>query len=255
MNIRTIIIEHKEIAQNAIKLALQQYTSIEVVRTFSDGFEAIDYINNCKPDVVFLNTKVKHLTGFEIIEKTSLDIKPLFVFISSYNEYAAKAFDYLVFDFILKPYSSNRFHKTVKNIISYKKKEILLNTQKNLENILSVIKQDSVDSKKITIKSGNKISFLNVNEIKYVAASGYYVEIFTEHKKHLLRESLSSLFKRLNSPKFIRIHRSTIVNSDFIEEIITSNYGENDVKIIDVKPTFRVSKSFKKEFHEFVGVK
>ncbi|CAM1345597.1 LytR/AlgR family response regulator transcription factor [Tenacibaculum amylolyticum] len=255
MTIKTIIIDDHKSDIDKVKTLLKNYDSVEIIGYFEDGNEAIDYINYLKPDVVFLNTQVKNLSGFEIIEKVSLDIKPLFVFISSNNEYAAKAFDYLIFDFILKPYNDDRLHQTVSKIIAHKKQEYLLSVQRNLENIISVIKQETVETKKITIKSGNKISFLNVNDIKYVSASGYYVEIFTVHKKHLLRESLSSLFKRLNSSKFIRIHRSTIVNSDFIEEIITSNYGENDVKIIDVKPTFRVSKSFKKEFHEFVGVK
>ncbi|WP_407635137.1 LytR/AlgR family response regulator transcription factor [Tenacibaculum ovolyticum] len=85
--------------------------------------------------------------------------------------------------------------------------------------------------------------------------SNYHVEIFTtDNRKYLLRESLSSIIKRLNSSQFIRIHRSTIINSNFIDEIIASNYGETDVKINDNK-TFRVSKGYKKEFQEIMGVK
>lgn len=255
MKIKSIIIDDDKVNVDRVKQLLQNYNCIELTGYFDDGIEAIDYINCTNPDIVFLNTKIKGLSGFEIIKKISLDIKPLFVFITSYKKCAAKAFDYLVFDFILKPFDHNRFHQAIDNIISYYKKENLLNMQVNIENMLSLLKQENIEGKKIAIKSGNKISFLNINEIKYISASGYYVEIFTTCKKYLLRDSLSNLITKLDCPKFIRIHRSTIINSDFIEEIITSSYGENDVKIFDIKPTFRVSKSFKKDFQKFIGVK
>lgn len=255
--IKCIIVDDLSIAVNRIKKLLKGLETIDIIGSFSDPLEAIDSINHLKPDLVFLDIKIQGVSGFDIIKQTSSRNKPLFVFITSHNEFAYKAFDYSAFDYITTPFEDNRFYQTINNAMEYKRKEELVNLQSSLNDILSIVQNtDKIESRKINIKSGNKISFLDVDTIKYVSASGYYIEIFTtNNKKHLLRESLSSIIKRLNSNKFIRIHRSTIINSDFIEEIISSSYGETDVKIIESKSTFRVSKGYKKEFQELMGVK
>lgn len=257
MNIKCIIIDDNEIAKKNLKTILNSYGFIEIAGEFSNGVEAIDYINYLKPDVVFLDTEIKNISGFDIIDKISATIKPLFVFVSSNNECASKAFDYFAFDFITKPFEKERLNKTIEKIQEYKRKEELIKVQSSLEDILSIVKgNENPECKKINIKSGNKIYFLEPDSIKYITASGYYIEIFTEdNKKFLLRESLASIHSRINSNKFIRVHRSTIINSDFIEEIISSNYGETDVKIKDTKATFKVSKGYKKDFQEYMGVK
>ncbi len=257
MNIKSIIVDDQNIAIKRIEKLLNGHETIEIIGSFSNGLEAVDYINYLKPDVVFLDIKIQEVSGFDIIDKISTDFKPLFIFITKHNEFAYKAFDYFAFDYIIKPYEETRFYQTIDKIVKYKRKEELISLQSSLNNILSIVQnKETTGNRKINIKSGNKIFFLNLDTIKYISASGYYVEIFTDdNKRHLLRESLSSIIRRLNSSRFIRIHRSTIINTDFIEEIITSSYGETDVKIMDLKPTFRVSKGYKKEFQELMGVK
>ncbi|SNR16730.1 LytR/AlgR family response regulator transcription factor [Tenacibaculum jejuense] len=257
MDIKYITVDNQKVARTRIEKLLNNYHSFQSVGSFSNGAEAIDHINYLNPDVVFLDIQVEDMSGFDIIERTSPSTRPLFVFITEDGGFAHKAFDYLAFDYIVKPFSDNRIHQSINNIINHKKKDELLNIQSSIKDILSLIQQKEIsENKKINIKSGNKILFIETDTIKHISASGYYVEIFTtDNKMHLLRESLSSLIRRLNSPKFMRIHRSTIINSDFIEEIIVSNYGETDVKITGVKTTFRVSKGYKKEFQELIGIK
>ncbi|WP_442265759.1 LytR/AlgR family response regulator transcription factor [Tenacibaculum sp. ZS6-P6] len=257
MNIKYIIVDNQKVARTRIEKLLNNYPSFELIGSFSDGTDAIDHINYLKPDVVFLDIQIGDVSGFDIIEHTTSDTKPLFVFVTEHGEFAHKAFDFLAFDYIVKPFSDNRIYQSINNIVNHKKKDELLNIQSSIKDILSIIQQkESPENKKISIKSGNKILFVETDTIKHISASGYYVEIFTtDNKMHLLRESLSSLISRLNSPKFMRIHRSTIINSNFIDEIIVSNYGETDVKITGVKTTFRVSKGYKKEFQELMGIK
>lgn len=256
MKVSILIVDNEKIARSRFKKLVSDYSFIEIVGECSDGLDAIKKINNLSPDVVYLDTKINNMTGFDIIEKITLAKKPIFIFTASSNEHAVKAFDYFAFDYLLKPLEEDRFYSSIKKVIDYKKIEKL----SSLDNILDLVKEKTpiempVKGTKINIKSGNKIIFLERNSIKYISASGYYVEIFTtDNKKYLLRESLSSIIKRLNSNLFVRIHRSTIINSNFIDEIITSNYGETDVKINDNK-TFRVSKSYKKDFQELMGVK
>ena len=256
MKISILIVDNNKTARARFKKLVSEYSFMNIVGECSNGEDAIEKINTLVPDVVYLDTKINDMTGFDIIEKINLSKKPIFIFTASSNEHAVKAFDYFAFDYLLKPLEEDRFYASIKKVIDYKKIKEL----SNLDNILNFVKDKSpvetpVKGTKINIKSGNKIIFLERNTIKYISASGYYVEIFTtDNKKYLLRESLSSIIKRLNSNLFVRIHRSTIINSNFIDEIITSNYGETDVKTNDNK-TFRVSKSYKKDFQELMGVK
>lgn len=106
---------------------------------------------------------------------------------------------------------------------------------------------------KFIFKLGNRVLFLELKDIKYITASGYYAEIHIEDKKHLLRESLTRLIERLDPNLFIRIHRSTIINVNFISELIYSSYGEIDLKTTDNK-LFRISRTYKKEFQHLIGI-
>ncbi len=260
MNISAFIIDSDVLAKTKIKELIHQHSIIEILGDSSNAEDAIEKINTLNPDVVFLDVEINKVSGFEIIENISLLKKPMFIFVTKRHEYAIKAFDYFAFDYILKPYKKERFFASLNKIIEFKRREELANFQDNLDNILDLVKEKNVvphtsNNKRINIKTGNKIIFLDTNSIKYISASGYYLEIFTiDNKKYLLRESLSSIINRLNSTDFIRIHRSTIINSNYVDEVITSNYGETDVKTNDNK-IFRVSKGYKKEFQELMGVK
>lgn len=258
---RTILIaDENQTSRNILKKLLSKFEFFKIIDECSTGVDAVNKINSLKPDIVYLDTQVDNMTGFEIIEKITLTKKPLYIFTTLSSKDSLKAFDYFAFDYLLKPLDEKRFLSSVKKIIEFREIEKSSNLKDGLDNILNFIKEKSISElpikgKKINIKSGNKVILLERNIIKYISASGYYVEIFTtDNRKYLLRESLSSIIKRLNSSKFIRIHRSTIINSDYVDEIIASNYGETDVKINDNK-TFRVSKGYKKDFQEIMGVK
>ncbi len=126
-----------------------------------------------------------------------------------------------------------------------------------ITDLLKYVKNSNLSSinysERLPVKLGNKVCFINVNDIKYIVASGYYAEIYTDDKKHLLRESLSNLIESLDPNKFIRVHRSTIINLTEVGELVNSNYGEIDVKMND-KKLFRISKSYKKKFLTKMGL-
>ena len=176
---------------------------------------------------------------------------------TAYNEYALKAFDYFAFDYLLKPYKDDRFFKSIENIINYVKNKNYSPFEDKISDLLKYVQNNYSSStrysEKLPVKLGNKVSFIKVNTIKYITASGYYAELFTDEKKHLLRESLSNLITSLDPNKFIRVHRSTIINLNEIGELVNSNYGEVDVKMND-KKLFRVSKSYKKVFFTKMGL-
>lgn len=253
MGIDTLIIDDEALARQRLVNLINEVSELKIVGECSTGREAIKTINNLKPDLIFLDIQLKDLTGFDVLEKISH--KPIVVFVTAYNEYALKAFDFFAFDYLLKPYKDERFLKSIENIIRFTNNNNINAYSDKLQNLLKYVQEttSTSNSEKLPIKLGNKVSFINTKDIKYILASGYYAEIFTTKKTHLLRDSLNNLTQTLNSNTVIRIHRSTIINLNEIEGLINSNYGEVDVKMKDNK-LFRVSKSYKKEFLKKMGL-
>ena len=257
MKINTIIIDDEALARQRIANLVNEVPEMELIDQCSTGKEAVLAIDEKEPDVIFLDIQMKDLNGFDVLQRITTDKKPLVIFVTAYNEYALKAFDYFAFDYLLKPYKDDRFFKSVENIINYNKKNDYNPFSEKLNDLLKYVQNKSEPassfSEKLPVKLGNKVFFIDKNHIKYILASGYYAEIYTDDKKHLLRESLSNLIESLDPAKFIRIHRSTIINISEIKGLVNSNYGEVDVKMND-QNLFRVSKSYKKVFLTKMGL-
>ena len=257
MKITTLIIDDEPLARQRISNLLQDVDDLELIGECATGKKAIQSINELKPNLIFLDIQLKDMTGFNVLEQINSAVKPIVVFVTAYDEYALKAFDFFAFDYLQKPFKDERFYKSTTKAIELAKQKHTSSFENNIENLLKYINKEtpkSVSSSiKFPIKLGNKVLFINSTEIKYFIASGYYVEIHTESKKHLLRESLSHLIEELDPDTFIRIHRSTIINLNFIQELVSSNYGEIDVKMNDNK-LFRISKSYKKDFLTKMGL-
>lgn len=257
MKINTLIIDDEALARQRLVNLIKDVPELELKGQCSTGKEAIATINELEPDVIFLDIQMKDLNGFDVLQRITVSKKPLVVFVTAYNEYALKAFDFFAFDYLLKPYKDDRFFKSIENIINYTNNKNYSPFEDKISDLLKYVKNSNTPSlnysEKLPVKLGNKVFFINVNDIKYILASGYYAEIYTDDKKHLLRESLSSLIESLNPSKFIRVHRSTIINLNEVRELVNSNYGEIDVKMND-KKLFRVSKSYKKLFLTKMGL-
>ena len=257
MKIDTLIIDDEALARQRLVNLIKDVPELELIGQSSTGKDAISKINELEPDVIFLDIQMKDLNGFDVLEKISVNKKPLVIFVTAYNEYALKAFDFFAFDYLLKPYKDDRFFKSVENIINYINNKNYSPFEDKITALLKYVQNDNSNvanySEKLPVKLGNKVSFIKVDAIKYITASGYYAEIYTDEKKHLLRESLSNLITSLDPNRFIRIHRSTIINLNDISELVHSNYGEVDVKMLD-KKLLRVSKSYKKAFLTKMGL-
>lgn len=256
--IKAIIIDDEFLARKRVSNLLNETKEIEIIEECSSGKEAINAIVTKKPDLIFLDIKITDMTGFDVLKAIDKSEMPLIIFITAFDEFALKAFDYFAFDYLLKPYKDERFFQSTNKVIELFSSKEPSGLSKKINNLLKYIEDPDQDfsetrQTKLAIKANGKISFIEKEDIKYVQASGYYAEIFTEQKKYLLRESLNSLSDQLKSFKFIRIHRSTIINASSIKEVLYSNYGEIDVKMQDEK-LFRISKTHKKEFQKKMGI-
>lgn len=248
---KTLIVDDEILARKKIVDLLEKYEQIEIIQECSNGRIAISEINKLKPDIVFLDIELKDINGFQVVQNISL--KPLIIFISSQNQHALKAFDFGGFDFLLKPIKEDRLMATVKQALKFFEEK-----EKKNYTLGIISKSDfEIDPKKnmsfLPIRKGNKTILLETATIQYILASGSYSEVCTKDKKHVIRESLNHLMSILNSDIFFRIHRSAIINSKFIQEIVHSDYSEIDVRMED-EHLIRVSKSQKTQFLDKLGI-
>ncbi|MFV9485046.1 LytR/AlgR family response regulator transcription factor [Christiangramia sp. ASW11-125] len=252
---KALIIDDEELARKRVLNLLEDVSQIDILGECSNGKTAIEKINRDKPDLIFLDINMKDMNGFDVLKKIEIDPKPIVIFVTAYDTYALKAFDAEAFDFLLKPFKDERFFKTITKVLNTTTSEAEENFEKRLVELFHEYSKSNLhlnSVSKIPVKQGNKTSLVDPREIHYIQASGYYAEIYVDGRKHVLRESLNNLAEILDH-NFIRIHRSTIVNLNFVHEIIHSDYSEIDAKMTCGK-LLHVSKSHKKEFLEKIGI-
>lgn len=253
--IKAVVVDDELLAIKRIEQLLKDHPEFEILASFTEADKAISEIDSLETDVLFLDVDLGFMSGFDILKK--IQTSPLVIFVTAYDKHAIAAFDHFAFDFLLKPYKDERFNKCINRVVQLHLDDTKSSYEKRLKELIDHIsqpkKENTFNSGKIMVKLGNKIQLIPTQDIMYIRASGYYSEIFTKNKKHVLRESLANLSKHLEPYSFSRIHRSTIVNFDFIQELINSNYGELDVKMT-TNTLLRVSKSYKKAFLKKLGV-
>jgi len=252
---KALIVDDEVLARKRILNLLTSVEQINVIEECSDGKTAIAKINELKPDLVFLDCNMMDMNGFKVLSNVQISPKPIVIFVSAHENYAVEAFDYEAFDFILKPFRDERFYKAIDKLLKLSPKEIDQDFDKKMQEFfkLNIEKNKIQKPLRIPVKLGNRTILLESENIKYICASGSYAEIYSEENKYLLRESLIDLIELLGKKNFFRIHRSAIVNINFIKEIVHSEYSELDVRMKDNK-LIRVSKSNKKDLLLLLGM-
>ncbi len=253
---RTLVIDDEALSRKRILNLLREESRIEIMGECSNGKSALAQIQKCSPDLIFLDINMKDMTGFEVLKNIEIVPKPIVIFVTAHGHHALRAFDFDAFDFLLKPYKDERFFRTLEKALKLSKKEAESNFDKRMGEFLKLMGQNPFadrGSHKIPIRQGNKTLLLETHKISHILASGYYAEIFADDRKFLLRESLGKLMEILDRELFFRIHRSAIVNVNYLKEIVHSDYSEIDVRMVDGK-LIRVSKSKKKEFLKKLGI-
>ncbi|MDC6384949.1 DNA-binding response regulator [Flagellimonas taeanensis] len=254
MKYKTIVIDDELLARQRVLDLLKEYPEFEIVGKCRNGEESIAAIDRQGPDVVFLDIQLKDMDGFDILKSINPKKFPLVVFITAYDHYAIEAFNAFAIDFLLKPFRNDRFAESIRKLkFNLEANDYEEKFKKLLSQFHNMVEVQHTTSR-LFVRQGNKTIMVEMDNIKYIIASGYYCEIYVEDKKYVLRESLKSMLEKLNDPKFIRIHRSTIINTDFILELVHSEFNEIDVRMKNQK-LFRVSKSYRKDFLDNLGVK
>ena len=219
MAIRVLIADDKASAREKIKRMLRQETDIEIVGESATEIETVSLIKKQSPDLVFLEIEMPGLGGFEILRKIKPEKPPFVIFITESESFAVRAFEVGALDYLLKPFSRERLHAAVQ-----KAREQIENRRNgSLDKLLHAFLDKLPDGKnypdKIMLKTAKGISFINTNEVDWIEAAGNYVKLHVKDSGHLLRETMNNIEAKLNPDKFLRIHRSSLVNIDRIKEL------------------------------------
>lgn len=223
--IRTIIIDDEPLAIQIIKEYLTEFNDIEVIGTCQNGFDGLKAINELNPDLVFLDIQMPKLTGFEMLEL--LDNPPLIVFTTAYEEFALKAFEKNATDYLLKPFAKNRFSQAIEKVKKqFVEKE---NTKQSYQPLLENVTNDVEELDRIVVKESGKIYILPTNDVYFIQAADDYVVINTEKKEYVKNATMKFYEQKLSSKSFVRVHRSSIININFIKEIQAYNKETHSV--------------------------
>lgn len=206
------------LARKRMRRYLSKDSDIEIVAECSNGQEAIEAIKEYNPQLVFLDVQMPETDGFDVLAAVDAQHPPTFIFVTAHDQFAIKAFEVNAFDYLLKPFSVERLETTLKRAKAQIKKQENLTTENRLLMLLSELKSGTQYLNRLTIKDRGKIIFVSIDEVEVIEAQGNYLEVDTG-VTHLIRMRLHQLESKLDPEKFIRIHRSTIVNIDRIKEM------------------------------------
>lgn len=210
-----LIIDDEELARNILKTYLRDYPTIEVIGECANGFEGLKSIQELKPDLIFLDVQMPKITGFEMLEL--LENRPMIVFSTAYNEFAIRAFELNAVDYLLKPYSRQRFDAAIGKVL-----ERFANRHQEKENVpqlLEQVQQQTTTLERVVVKTGSKIQVVAVDRIHYLEAQDDYVMLYTDDGKYLKQWTMKYFEDHLNSTQFVRIHRSYIVKIEQIARL------------------------------------
>lgn len=221
---KAIVIDDEILAIQLIKEYCEDIPTIEIIGEYQNGFDGLKAINEIKPDIVFLDIQMPKLTGFEMLE--ILDNPPLIIFTTAYEEFALKAFEKNAIDYLLKPFSKDRFLQAVHKA----QKRLNENSNNNYNQLLENISQNGEVLNRIVVKESGKIFIIPVDDVFYIEAADDYIVISTLNKEYVKHATMKSFENRLPYNSFVRIHRSTIININYIKEI--QAYSKDSLSVI-----------------------
>lgn len=242
-----LIADDEALARDYLRSLLEEYKFISVVFECANGLDATRMILDERPDFVFLDIQMPDLDGFGVIREVSREgLIPCFIFITAYDHYAVKAFEVNAIDYLLKPFDKKRFDESLDRLIQCVSFENRQGMNKAVEGALRTyleLKQQAL-SDRLLIKVNRKIIQLNKKDILWLEASGDYVKIHLQDHYHLVNTSLNQLEEKLGLSNFVRIHRSSVVNLDYVKEFWPYYNGEY-VLILQNGHEVKLSRSYK----------
>lgn len=231
MRIRTLIVDDEPMARKRLRRFLAREADVEIAGESANGREAVAAIQTLRPNLLFLDVQMPEIDGFQVLREVGTEAMPVVVFVTAYDEFALKAFEAQAIDYLLKPFDQERFQKAFRRAKTYLHGRT--GQASGLEALANYLSGQPALGSRLVVKTGGRVLFLKAEEIDWVEAVGNYVYVHVGREKHLLRGPMSEWEDKLPAGRFVRVHRSTIINLDSVREVQPLFHGESIVLLKD----------------------
>ena len=254
--IRTLIVDDEPAAREGMRHLLAADPEIVLAGECSNGREAVAAIRDTSPDLAFLDVQMPELDGFGVLREVGVERAPAVVFVTAFDQYALRAFDVHAIDYLLKPFTDDRFRQSLDRAKQLVRQGRLGDLSRKLAALLDNDESARAPAPsyldRLVVKSGGKVTLLPVGEIEWIDAEGDYVRIHVGKTWHLLRETMKNLEDQLDAARFVRIHRSTIVNLEKVKELQPFFRGEY-VVVLHNGTTLKLSRGYRDNLEARLG--
>ena len=247
LKIKTLVVDDEPLARRNLRVLLEADPEVELVGEASGGAEALALISEHSPDLVFLDVQMPEMDGFGVLERLEAERLPVVIFVTAFDRYALKAFDFHALDYLLKPFDDSRFEKALARAKQQLAQSELKDLSRRLISLLEdrgAAHADEAEASahpdkparyqtRFLIKSAGRVSFIRSDEVDWIEADDYYVKLHVKGRGHLLRETMNDIEARLDPETFVRIHRSSIVNLERVRELRQLFGGDYTVVLQD----------------------
>ena len=254
--LRTIIADDEHLARRKLRLLLGSEPGVQVIAECEDGGQTIDAVRAHKPDLLLIDIRMPDIDGFQVLGNIAPGEMPVVVFTTAYDQFAIRAFEAHALDYLLKPFDGERLHHAIERA----RTELLKSHNRDLTSrILDLLARNAEPKAKsrqaddrMVIRAGGKVVFLDVNEIDWIEASANYVKLNVGKDSYLLREGIGSISERLDPDRFVRIHRSVIVNVHKIRELQPCESGEY-IAVLKNGKELSCSRGYRTQLQHLIG--
>ncbi len=261
-----MIVDDEPPAREGIKIRLKEFSDIEIAGECSSGKEAVAAIKSQQPDLLFLDIQMPEMNGFEILQAIELSSMPIVIFITAYDTHAIKAFEVHALDYLLKPINEERFREAVRfavDTLTHRNLDVYAHKLQSVVN--AYLAGDKGEERpagnrsnekrylaRIMIKNRGEISMISVHEIDWIESAGDYVYVHALSRKHIVRQTLASLEKSMDPQRFVRIHRSALVNLEKVASLRPNEHGDYNVSLRD-GTKLKLSRTYWNHFQRMAG--
>lgn len=224
--IRTIIADDENLARKKLRLLLSSESGVNVIAECRDGRQTVSAVQTHSPDLLLLDVQMPDLDGFQVLEELSPGELPVVIFTTAYDHYAIRAFEAHALDYLLKPFNQERLHRAIERV----KVELLKTHEHSVKarilDLLGRSKPETPQLNRLVIRTAGRVVFLELDEVDWIEAAANYVKLHVGKESFLLREGIGHISAKLDPERFVRIHRSSIVNVRRIRELQPCDSGE-----------------------------
>jgi two-component system, LytTR family, response regulator len=245
-----LVVDDEAPARQRITDLLRRDSQVAAIIEASDGLSAVEIIQNRRPDLVFLDVQMPELNGLEVIAEVRAERMPLTVFVTAYDEHAIRAFEANALDYLLKPFSDERFEVTMARVSIRMDERSVREFGRRILRMVSAAPAGALD--RLVVKSGGSTRFVRVADIDWIEAAGVYANLHIGGKELLYRAALNELVERLDPVRFVRVHRSAIVNIESILHLEPISHGEFEVILKDGSRS-RISRTYRRQLEKRLG--